>query len=306
MIRIGMIGAGEIASAHTDAIAENPDCRLEVVCDIDISKAEKIAKAHNITVVSDYKDIKDVDAVIINLPHYLHCEVSCYFLEKGISVLVEKPMANTVEECKKMIEAAKNSKGKLAVGHVQRYYSAVHRVKEIIESEQLGKLCMICEVRNTDYLSGRPEWFLKKELSGGGILMNYGAHSLDRIFYTTGKKVKNVNSVISNPVSDDNVELNAQLLFELEDGVSATVTFCGCHVPGEYEIAYYFTNGVAKLKNGSELLVYENGEWINYGGESRLMELQLKEFVKYLQGEESEIVTPEYGEEVVKVLQRLV
>lgn len=306
MIKIGMIGAGGIAAEHSDAIANNPDCELSAVCDIDVVRAENIAKLHSATVFTDYKEIKDVDAVIINLPHYLHCEVSCYFLQKGINVLVEKPMANTVEECDKMIEAAKRSGRKLAVGHVQRYFSATREVKKIIESGRFGKLCMICEVRNTNYLSGRPEWFLKKELAGGGILMNYGAHSLDRIFYTTGKKVKKVHSVISNPLSEDDVEINAQILLELEDEITASVTYCGCNVPDEYEISYYFTHGVVKIKNGLELLVYENGRWVNHGGERRLMLSQLEEFVKYLKGEESEVVTAEYGKEVIRILQKLV
>ena len=306
MIRIGMVGAGVIAAAHADAIAENRDCNLEVVCDIDISKAEKVAMIHNATIVTDYKKINNVDAVIINLPHYLHCEVSCYFLEKGISVLVEKPMANTLDECDKMIETARLNNAKLAVGHVQKYFSANREMKRLIESERLGKLCMICEVRNIDYLSGRPKWFLKKNMSGGGIVMNYGAHSLDRILYTTGKKIKSVNSVISNPISDDDVELNAQILLGLEDDISASITFCGCHVPGEYEISYYFTNGVAKIKNGCELLVYEKGKWSNYGGESRLMPLQLSEFVKFINGEKSEIVTAKEGKEIIEILQKIV
>ena len=306
MIKIGMIGAGAIALAHADAIAENQDCKLEVVCDIDISKAEKVAIKHNATVVTDYKKINIVDAVIINLPHYLHCESSCFFLEKGISVLVEKPMANTLDECDKMIKTAKMNNAKLAVGHVQKYFSANREMKKLIESERIGKLCMIHEVRNIDYLSGRPRWFMKKSMSGGGIVMNYGAHSLDRILYTTGKKIKSVNSVISNPVSDDDVELNAQILLEFEENISATITFCGCHVPGEYEISYYFTNGVAKIKNGNELLVYEKGEWINYGGESRLMPLQLCEFVKFIKGEKSEIVTAKEGKEIIEILRKIV
>ena len=136
--------------------------------------------------------------------------------------------------------------------------------------------------------------------------MNYGAHSLDRIFYTTGKGVKNVHSVISNPVSEHDVEINAQILFELEDDITASVTLCGCHVPNEYEISYYFTNGAVKIKNGQELLVFENGEYVNYGGECRLMECQLTEFVKHLKGEENEIASPEYGRKVISVLQKLV
>ena len=306
MFKFGMIGAGGIADAHAQAIKENDDCYLAMVCDINEEKARRIAEDHHAQFCTDYKEVSDVDAVIINLPHFLHCEVSCYFLSKGIHVLVEKPMANTVEECDRMIAAAKESGVKLAVGHVQKYYSAVRALKEIIESEKYGKLCMINEVRNTDYLRGRPKWFLNKAQAGGGIVMNYGAHSIDRILYTTGLGIKQVTSFLSNPLTDDDVELNAHLLMELDGGVTASITYSGCHTPGEYEITYYFTHGAVKIKNGAQLCIFEDGAWQDLGGTAPLMSFQLKEFIRYLKGENSEVVTPDCGREIVQVLKNIV
>lgn len=309
MFKLGMVGAGIIGKAHSVAIKTNRDCVLVAVADIDKEKAQEIANIHGAAAFSDYKQMAEeteLDAVILNLPHYLHCPATVYFLNMGVNVLVEKPMANTVAECDEMIAAAKKTGTKLAIGHVQRYYSALREIKKIIESEKFGKLCMITETRNTDYLKNRPEWFLKKELSGGGILMNYGAHSLDRILYATGCSVENVHTITSNPLSSDDVEINAQVLLKLSGGASASIAYCGCHVPGEYETSYYFTDGVVKITKGEQLCIYENGEFVNYGGTAPIIEGQLKEFVKYLRGEESEIPTPEYGREIIKVIEKIV
>ena len=111
MIRIGIVGAGGIAKSHAAAIADNPDCAIAFVADIDKDRAEKMAAEYNALAFTDYKDFdcEGIDAVILNLPHYLHCEATVFFLEKGVHVLCEKPMANTTDECDRMIAAAKKS-----------------------------------------------------------------------------------------------------------------------------------------------------------------------------------------------------
>ena len=112
MFKIGLIGVGSVGSLHKKAIMDHPECELTAICNRTLAKAEKLAEDIDARAYSDYKDMQekeDLDAVIVNLPHDLHKDVSIYFLERGINVLVEKPMANTVEECDAMIEAAKKS-----------------------------------------------------------------------------------------------------------------------------------------------------------------------------------------------------
>lgn len=310
MFKFAIVGAGLIGKTHSQAVYNNPDCTLVAVADIDESKAREVAEVHGAKVYTDYKKMAEeveMDAVIINLPHFLHCEATVYFLEKGINVLIEKPMANTVEECDKMIEASKKSGAKLAVGHVQRYFPILREVKKIIESGKYGRLSMISERRNSDYVTPeRPKWFLKKEFAGGGICVNYGAHAVDRIFYTTGLSVKRVHAVLANPVSDDDVDVNVQILMELSDGVSSTVTLCGSHVPSEAETSYYFTDGTVRLI-GNKLYVTEGDQLVPQEIQKGkgLIVTQLIEFIKLLKGEESEIVTPEYGREVIKVIEKI-
>ena len=308
MIRIGIVGAGAIAKGHANAIRENPYCELSCVADINYERAEKMAEEYNALAFTDYKDFDCslIDAVILNLPHYLHCEATVYFLEKGVHVLCEKPMANTVDECDRMIAAANKSGKHLAIGHVQRYYTAIEEIKKIIESKEYGALTMITDCRCKDYLKNRPRWFLDKRTAGGGIAMNLGAHSLDRILYTTGLKIEEVRAFTANPISGDNVEINAQILLRLSDGVSATVSLCGTRVPKEeHETVYYFTDGVVKVI-GQELFVFEDGRFVSRGGGNMMFVQQLREFVKLISSEKSEICTSEYGREIIKVLEKIV
>ena len=311
MFKIAIVGAGIIGKTHSETIYKNSECILVAVADIDELKAKEIAQLHGAECYTDYKKMAEeveMDAVILNLPHFLHCEATIYFLEKGIDVLVEKPMANTVEECDRMIEAAKKSGAKLAVGHVQKYYPALRVVKEMISNETYGKLCMINDKRNSNYITpSRPKWFLKQELAGGGICMNYGAHVFDKLLYTTGRSVEKIHSVRSNPVSNDDVDANLQMLIEFSGGVSAVVTLCGSNVPNEWETSYHFTDGTVKVV-GSRLYVPEDGKFVEYDlrKDVSLLGEQLEEFIKFLKGEESEIVTPEYGREIIKYIEKIV
>ena len=143
MLRIAIVGTGSIATAHISAIEKIPECKLVALCDLNEPKVKALSEKFGIPYFLDYKEIPtkvDCDAVILNLPHGLHMSASVFFLNSGIHVLVEKPMANTIEECDAMNEAAEKSGTKLAVAHIQRFFEANRTVKEIIDSGKLGKL----------------------------------------------------------------------------------------------------------------------------------------------------------------------
>jgi len=163
---------------------------------------------------------------------------------------------------------------------------------------------MITEVRNINYLPNRPKWFLDKSKSGGGIVMNYGAHTLDKIMYITGDTVQEAFANLQNPLSDDNVEINAQILMKMRTGTSVSISYCGCPGWGAYESAFYFEKGVAKIYGGSTITWAENGDFLPCEEKnSDALARQFNDFVKLLKGEETNIVTPEYGREIIRVLE---
>lgn len=138
--------------------------------------------------------------------------------------------------------------------------------------------------------------------------MNYCAHTLDKIFYTTGLAARSVTALGNNFLTDDSVEATAQLLVEFEGGVNATFCYCGCKVPSDYQTDFYFTNGAAQIRYGCELWISVDGrefEHIDCGDTCHnFMEEQLTEFLKLLIDEPTEVVSPEYGRSVIDVLEK--
>lgn len=138
MLKIAVIGTGIIGAKHLAAIAESESCSQCAVCDIIEAAAAAAAEKYGVPYFTDYRDIPrktNADAVILNLPHWLHCEAAVYFLEQGLHVLVENPMATTLEECQKMLETANRVGKKLAVGHLQRFFQQTVWSKTLFATE---------------------------------------------------------------------------------------------------------------------------------------------------------------------------
>ena len=312
MIKIAIVGTGAIVGPHISAIKGLDCCSLVALCDLNEERVRTLAEENGVPYFLDYKEIPekvDCDAVILNLPHGLHAPVSVFFLERGINVLVEKPMANTASECDEMIEASKKSGAKLAVAHVQRYFKANMKIKEIVDSGELGTLCMYDEQRSINYfLPSRPAWFTNKKMAGGGIVMNYGAHAFDKIFYVTGAHPTFVNSSYANCINDRDVEGHAQIFAKFDNGVSATITLSG-YSDVVYEAYYYFTKGALKLTSTSKLEMRREGEkvWTEVpdSNDGLAFVREIDEFCKYVRGEESNIPDGEYGRAIVKAIDAL-
>lgn len=308
MINIAVVGTGIIGASHLAAISNSNSCRLCAVCDVNEASASAFAAKYAVPYFLDYRDIPrktEADAVILNLPHWLHCEATVFFLEQGIHVFVEKPMANSLDECRRMQEAALHSGKKLAVGHLQRFVQANRMVKDIVASGELGRLCMVTEFRTIDYfVQNRPKWFLDKKLAGGGIVMNYGAHALDKLYYILQSRPKRICAVTGNSKNDASIEGHAQIFAEFDCGVSATITFCGYTNAG-YETVYYFTDGALKVVDTYQLFKRAGREWIPVQSPEadNSMVMQLEEFCKLIRGENSEMPTGEYGADVIAAIE---
>ena len=310
MLKIAIVGTGIIAGTHIDAMSKLDSCELAALCDINEAKLNELCEKHGVPGCTDYKklpELCDFDAVILNLPHGLHAEASIFFLEAGKHVLVEKPMANTVEECDAMLAAAERTGKKLAIGHVQRFFRPNRIVKQMVESGELGKLCMYVEQRSINYfLPTRPAWFTSKKMAGGGIVMNYGAHAFDKLFYITGKTPVSVTASTANLLNDKDVEGHAQIFAKFDGGLSASVTFSG-YSDVVYESYYYFTEGAIKVVMVDQSFIRRVGdkEWtpLETKRDGTEFATQLNEFVKYVNGEESEISDGVYSREIIRTIE---
>jgi len=117
--------------------------KLVAVMDTDKKVAEEVAKEYNVKTYFREKDLirdKDIDAVYIATPVYLHAKQTIVALEAGKNVLCEKPMALTVKDCEKMIKTAEKYKKKLGIGYFMRFHAYHQRFKEMVKNGDLGKI----------------------------------------------------------------------------------------------------------------------------------------------------------------------
>ena len=197
MTRVGIIGLGRMGMLHL------MNCQkietVKVVAAADSSKrALKKAKAAGVDkLYKDYHELlnhaSDIDAVVISLPNFLHFECIQLALENGLDVFTEKPMANTVDECHKIVKMAEKSRGKFMVGHCMRFLDAIEKMKKNLERGIIGRLevATIEEVINGPFSHPRvpapvSDWWFDPEKSGGGALLDIGYHMIDLFRFFAG------------------------------------------------------------------------------------------------------------------------
>jgi predicted dehydrogenase len=138
LIRTATIGVGSLGRHHARnhaALASEGRCEFISVCDLREETARSIAEEYKTEWTTDWRSlIGRVDAVSLSTPTESHCEIGCALLEAGIHVLVEKPIARTLEEADKMIEAARKSGAMLMVGHLERYNPAMVALRPHVKS----------------------------------------------------------------------------------------------------------------------------------------------------------------------------
>ncbi|WP_433060752.1 Gfo/Idh/MocA family protein [Dactylosporangium sp. CS-033363] len=216
-MRLGIVGAGEVAWRHAAAAAETEGLELVVVEDRDPQRAERLAQQYGARVG---RAVEEADLVVLAVPHAYHLELALEALAAGRKVLVEKPMGRTVEECDRMIAAAKP--GQLYVGQQGRFFGQVMAARD--ELAKLGAPLLYLERRSTDYQSpGRPAWFISRALAGGGIAMLVGVHSIDRACWLLGTRPRLVAGGIATP-RDREIETSAAVTLHMESGVQAHLT----------------------------------------------------------------------------------
>lgn len=187
-LKLGILGFGQMGQLHLKnlLLIKNIDVAVADKSKLALSKAKKLGVK---VVYLDYKEMLEkehLDAVVITLPNDLHKESVIFSAEKGVDIFVEKPLARSAEECKEMIDAVKNNGVKLMVGFYQRFMDTNRKLKCLIESGFLGDVKFIVyQLFGSSPFSHRfppspvPEWWFKKEMIGGGVLLDNGSHMID-------------------------------------------------------------------------------------------------------------------------------
>jgi len=230
MTRIGIIGTGAIAAVHVDAYRRFPErSEITAVCDTFADKARGFAEQHSLSsaVYGDYKEMLSdpgIDAVSICLPPSLHAQAAIDALDAGKHVLVEKPMASSLEECDRMIEASERNGKLLSVVCQNRFKSPVVKVKRMFDSGAVGNVLLA--TFNSLWWRGEMYydlwWRGTWEQESGGCFLNHSVHHVDLMHMLFGIPLT-VRGFITN-VGHDNSECE-DLGFALFDYGNMIVNF---------------------------------------------------------------------------------
>ncbi|MBP1910311.1 UDP-N-acetylglucosamine 3-dehydrogenase [Methanolobus bombayensis] len=188
MLKVGVIGAGAMGKNHIRIYSEMPDVELAGISDIDKDLVESLAQQYDTKAFTDYKEMlaSGMDAVSIVVPTKMHRQVAIDAIEAGAHVLVEKPIADTVENANDIIDKAKENERLVMVGHIERFNPAVIKLKEIIDSGLLGKIVSISTTRVGPY---------NPRIRDVGVILDIGVHDIDVISYLYGRSVNQVYTV---------------------------------------------------------------------------------------------------------------
>lgn len=186
-LHIGVISCSTMAQVHMQAILNNPNAELSMICDIDVERLHAAAKRFSVQkAVTDYHEIldnPDVDAVIIVTPDQTHREITLAALAAGKHVLCEKPMALTLDDCKAMIDAAAKATTKMMIGQICRYTPGFIAAKNLIDRGEIGELFFVETEYAHDYEKIDMPWRLDPLRHG---FLGGGCHAVDLARWIAG------------------------------------------------------------------------------------------------------------------------
>ncbi|MBT2722133.1 Gfo/Idh/MocA family protein [Bacillus sp. ISL-46] len=282
-INIGLIGAGGIArTAHFRALSRLTDeIRVTAVADVAYEAAKKLAQEWQVEhAFEDYRDLlqlKEVDAVLVTVPNFLHAQVAIDAMNADNHVLCEKPMAMNAAEAERMVTAQKATGKTLMLALNNRFRRDVQYLKAYSEAGELGEIYNAkCGWMRRAGIPGWGGWFTTKSLSGGGPLIDIGVHMLDLALYLMGnpKPVSVVGSTytkfgnkdqegsrvlgIANPQGIFDVEDLATAFIRLENGATLTldVSWAANIEKEKVFLNFIGTKGGAALENERGISIY--------------------------------------------------
>jgi predicted dehydrogenase len=209
VIRVAVIGAGAFGKNHVRVVSENPRARLTCVVDADPEKAKEQAVAAGTTALTDYREvIGHVDAAIVATPTRVHAEIGCALLEGGVDLLIEKPIAGTLADADRLIDAAARNGRILQIGHLERFNPV------ILEVEGIAKQPLFFEIHRMSVFSLR-----SLDID---VVLDLMIHDLDIVLALARGQLKEIRaagiSILSPKVDIANVRL------EFSDGCIANLT----------------------------------------------------------------------------------
>ncbi|HYK74303.1 MAG TPA: Gfo/Idh/MocA family oxidoreductase [Pseudoneobacillus sp.] len=259
-MKIGIVSFAHMhAHSYANCLVELDGVELYGIADENEERGRAVANQYNTKYFKDYSQLlsENIDAVIICTENAKHMEVAVAAAEAKKHILCEKPLATTVEDAWRIIEACKQHNVKLQTAFPVRYNAPVQRVKKMIENGDLGR---IVALRGTNRGQNPGGWFVDQEQSGGGAVLDHTVHVIDLMRWFMNSEVKEVFAEIDTKFSDIDIDDCGLLMLEFENGVFAShdPSWSRCHsfpTWGDVTLEIIGTKGATRLDAFAQNLI---------------------------------------------------
>lgn len=318
-LKVAVIGVGAMGRNHVRVYYELPGVELVGVSDVDEGAAAAATRLYATKTYADYRQMLDEtqpDAVTIAVPTQFHLEVALDVISRGIHLLVEKPIASTVEEGQQIIDAAAKANVCLQIGHIERFNPAVIALRQQLAENALGKVFQI-DARRQGPFPGR--------IKDVGVVVDLAVHDIDIIRYVTGAEITRVYAETAQRIHETREDMVTGLL-RLSDGAVGTLTINWLTPTKIRELYVTGERGMFRVDYlTQDLYFFENaaapiGDWpfLNLRGvnEGRMirqvvakkepLRAELESFIAAVKGEKPVAVTGEDGLKSLGLAQAIV
>jgi len=325
-VRVGIIGSAFVSNIHAEALREVPEAEVLAVCSPNKAHAEAFANRWKIpSFATDHRrllDRKDIDAVVVGIPNDLHRTVVVAAAEAGKHVILEKPIAHTLDDADDIVKSCRKRKVSLGYAETICFSPKYVRARKLVEEGAVGTLYMIKQ--GEKHSGPHSDWFYDAERSGGGAIMDMGCHGIEWARWMYGKpKVKSVTAHCQRVVHTrrTQAEDNSVVILEFEGGGIAVIEDSWAKPGGmDDSIELHGTEGViyCDLLRGSSMETYSTrgyGYAVEKAGETRGWTFtvfeeshiygfphEMRHFIRCIQNEETPSETGEDGRETLEII----
>ncbi|MCK4403267.1 MAG: Gfo/Idh/MocA family oxidoreductase [Dehalococcoidia bacterium] len=293
-LRVGVIGVGAMGRNHARIYSELSDIELIGVADINQNLATSIAQSYECKTYADYNDLlsENLDAVSIAVPTTLHKKVALDAIKKRINILIEKPIADTVENADEIMEAAQQKGVKLMIGHVERFNPAIIKLKELIGKGLLGDIISISAKRVGPY---------NPRIRDVGIILDLGTHDIDIMSYLCSERIKEVYASAGSVVHSH--EDHAIITLNFNNGSSGVIETNWLTPHKIRNLTVIGSKGIAEVDYIQSSLRIFDKEWVRDAKieKEEPLKLELLHFIACMQHDKEPLVSGEEGKHALEV-----
>lgn len=293
-MRIGVIGAGVMGENHIRTYKQMSEVELVGIADINKIRIDQLSEQYGTRGFTDYRDLlnEELDAVSVVVPTKMHTQVALDVIKSCTNMLIEKPIADTVANAEMIVKAAHKAKVKMMVGHIERFNPAVIKMKELIDSGELGKIVSVNTRRVGPY---------NPRIRDVGVILDIGVHDIDIISYLYGSPVSEVYAIAGADIHSQ--EDHASIMLRFEDNKAGIVETNWLTPKKERNFSVIGTGGVGYGDYMNQTVFIHDKEWVKEAKVEKMEPLrnELDHFVKFCRDEDSTIATGEDGINALKV-----